>query len=595
MSEKKESANTVGVVVGNTTTDRFTFVLTSLKGSKGDIVFTESEIPSSSTQKDSNTVYVWGRILSINRTNPAFPNEIAQELAKIEVEIEETLGSTGNEYQEAEVEILGVSSISEAQKEQITLRPLNYPVMPSAQVKTPDKKLVKKLLSGYQENERLIHMGTLISRQDIDIHVSASKIVARHMAILAMTGGGKTVAARRIIKGLSDYGYPLLIFDPHGDYLGLFKNLKHLNHNDGSSINVKIFQPALMAQGHDEVHEMITTLLTKFGIDLSPAQTEKFYDLIDSSEARNAFGDPSGTQSKQVFESKDIKDHLREFERIVRNDLSDTDHKVEKRTIGAVLRSIRQLSRELALMKKTNEQLGKRLSKYGFEFLNMPNLSTDAEEVIDANQISIFYLGGYSRLLQSMIVSITLETLFKNRASLDENRINPFATIVEEAHNFVPGSGEEKKSTPSLATIRKLLTEGRKFGTGVILISQRPNRLDETTLAQCNSFLILKLVNPKDQRWVQSVMEQMSDQDKNALKAFANGQAFISGHAVKFPLQVQVKRDIELETSIIGDEDFMEENERNHKRNKNTKEKKSKNSDQINKIMTAAAKTKKKF
>ena len=165
MSEKKEMTNTVGVVVGNTTTDRFTFVLTSLKGSKGDIVFTESEIPSSSS-KDSNVVYVWGRILSINRTNPAFPTEIAQELAKIEVEIEETLGSTGNEYQEAEVEILGVCNISDAQKEQITLKPLNYPVMPSAQVKTPDKKLVKKLLSGYQENEKLIHMGTLISRQD---------------------------------------------------------------------------------------------------------------------------------------------------------------------------------------------------------------------------------------------------------------------------------------------------------------------------------------------------------------------------------------------------------------------------------------------
>ena len=49
--------------------------------------------------------------------------------------------------------------------------------------------------------------------------------------------------------------------------------------------------------------------------------------------------------------------------------------------------------------------------RIGFKFLNMPNLSTDAEEVIDANQISIFYLGGYSRLLQSMIVSITLETL----------------------------------------------------------------------------------------------------------------------------------------------------------------------------------------
>ena len=51
----------------------------------------------------------------------------------------------------------------------------------------------------------------------------------------------------------------------------------------------------------------------------------------------------------------------------------------------------------------------------------------------------------------------------------------------------------------------------------------------------------------------------MSDQDREALKAFANGQAFISGHAVKFPLQVKVDRDQELETSIMGDEDFINE------------------------------------
>ena len=112
--------------------------------------------------------------------------------------------------------------------------------------------------------------------------------------------------------------------------------------------------------------------------------------------------------------------------------------------------------------------------------------------------------------------------------------------IIEEAHNFVPSKGEEKSESPSLLTIRRLLTEGRKFGTGVVLISQRPGRLDETTLAQCNSFLVLKLVNPRDQSWVRNVMEQMSEQDKKSLKSFANGQAYISGHAVRFPLQVQI-------------------------------------------------------
>ena len=96
------------------------------------------------------------------------------------------------------------------------------------------------------------------------------------------------------------------------------------------------------------------------------------------------------------------------------------------------------------------------------------------------------------------MVSIILEDLFEDRSSMRKGRIQAFTAVVEEAHNFVPSKSEEKNESPSLLTIRRLLTEGRKFGTSVILISQRPGRLDETTLAQCNSFLVLKLVNPKD-------------------------------------------------------------------------------------------------
>ena len=74
--------NTIGVVVGNTTTDSYSFILTSMKGSKGDLVYTEADIPASESNKPSRKVLVWGRILSINRTNTAFPSEIAQEIAK---------------------------------------------------------------------------------------------------------------------------------------------------------------------------------------------------------------------------------------------------------------------------------------------------------------------------------------------------------------------------------------------------------------------------------------------------------------------------------------------------------------------------------
>ena len=144
---KMAKDNTIGVVVGNTTTDSYSFILTSMKGSKGDLVYTEADIPASETNKPSRKVLVWGRILSINRTNTAFPSEIAQEIAKEQIEIRETLASTDNEYQEAQVEILGQCNEQDTNEEQIFLKPLNYPVMPSAQVKTPDEILVKKLLT----------------------------------------------------------------------------------------------------------------------------------------------------------------------------------------------------------------------------------------------------------------------------------------------------------------------------------------------------------------------------------------------------------------------------------------------------------------
>ena len=121
MSDK----NTVGVVVGNTNTDSYSFILTSMAASKGDLVYTEADIPASESNKSARNVFVWGRILSINRTNTAFPSEIAQEIAKEQIEIRETLASTDNEYQEAAVEILGQCEHKDTKEEQIFLSPLN--------------------------------------------------------------------------------------------------------------------------------------------------------------------------------------------------------------------------------------------------------------------------------------------------------------------------------------------------------------------------------------------------------------------------------------------------------------------------------------
>jgi len=88
-------------------------------------------------------------------------------------------------------------------------------------------------------------------------------------------------------------------------------------------------------------------------------------------------------------------------------------------------------------------------------------------------------------------------------------------------------------------------------------IREYPNSLTETTLAQCNSFLVLRLVNPRDKSFVRSVMENLSEADANILQSFGPGQGIVSGQAVRFPLLVKVDFDADLVSDAIGDEDFI--------------------------------------
>jgi uncharacterized protein len=155
------------------------------------------------------------------------------------------------------------------------------------------------------------------------------------------------------------------------------------------------------------------------------------------------------------------------------------------------------------------------------------------------------------------MVSLVLKHLFENRASLSEE-IPPLLCVVEEAHNFVPSAGEGQSNTPSVEIIRKVITEGRKFGVGLLLISQRPSRLDETTLSQCNTYMIFRLVNPRDQSFVERVMENLSRADSRLLPGFGPGQGIISGQGVRFPLLIQVEQDKDLELTGLADENFIE-------------------------------------
>lgn len=517
----------IGTVVGTTGTAEFTFVLSAWQATLGDVVAVHMEVPIPGAA-ERREICVWARVVELSRFNPFFPYEAGQEIASAGVPLIATVLSNTRDQLEARALILGASEVDEFS----ALRPLTYPVRPASDVYYPPAAAVRSLLVGQLRQETSLKIGTMIARADVDVEMSGDKLASRHMAILAMTGGGKTVSARRIIRELAHLHYPMLILDPHGDYIGLWRCQEHLH-----GARVKLFYPSvtLVSDGEDVIFQLIS--------QMTAGMTEPQHEFLSGLVAAN-----------QCDDGDTALEYIRELLENVDSFTPPGGRNVHPGTRGAIRRALRIVMTRLERMEKSNARMRDTLR--GFEFHALPNAKAQPDEIVQPGQISVIYLGGYDHITQCSIAAITLETLFEHRANLSD-KIPPFQTIIEEAHTFIPSAREGTSDAVSLPVIRRMITEGRKFGTGLLLISQRPSRLDETTVSQCNSFLILRLVNPRDQNFVRQIMENLTEADAKMIPGFGPGQGIISGQVVRFPLAVRIQQDEELRGAEIGDEDFI--------------------------------------
>jgi len=123
-----------------------------------------------------------------------------------------------------------------------------------------------------------------------------------------------------------------------------------------------------------------------------------------------------------------------------------------------------------------------------------------------------------------------------NAASSKTDPIRPCFIVYEEGHNFAPAGG----ASISRDVIKKIAAEGRKFGVGFAIISQRPSKLDPDVTSQCNTLVTMRIKNPDDQRFIVKSTEQLSKADINELPALSTGEALISGRSIPAPPLVRV-------------------------------------------------------
>jgi len=161
--------------------------------------------------------------------------------------------------------------------------------------------------------------------------------------------------------------------------------------------------------------------------------------------------------------------------------------------------------------------------------------ATSVNELVNVGKCSIINLRGIPQELQEIIVYKLVSDLFNARK---QGVVPPFFLVIEEAHNYSPerSYGEVKSSS----IIRQVIAEGRKFGLGVAIVSQRPARVEKTVLSQCTTQIILKVTNPNDLKSISSSVEGITSETEKEIINLHIGTAMLVGIS-DMPLFVDIR------------------------------------------------------
>jgi len=115
----------------------------------------------------------------------------------------------------------------------------------------------------------------------------------------------------------------------------------------------------------------------------------------------------------------------------------------------------------------------------------------------------------------------------------------PIFLICEEAHEYIPRQ-EDSRFREAHRAMERISKNGRKYGVGLCIVSQRPHDVSDTVLAQCSSYICLRISNPEDQEYVRSMVPEAARGTFTALTSLSKGEAVVLGEAVPMPVVLKV-------------------------------------------------------
>jgi len=310
-----------------------------------------------------------------------------------------------------------------------------------------NENLIRIVLGLNAAKENGAYIG-LLKGHDLEVYLNIDSLVQKHICILAKTGGGKSYACGVLVEELLKNKIPTVIIDTHGEYQSLKKsNNSRKDQKNMAKFGVK--KRDYSSQITDFSPMKSRGDMKHLSLNGSNLEAHEILDLLPSKI--------SGPQKGVLYQAiKEIKEYKNIYS--IR-DIIDTVGRSKSNARWNVIASLESL-----------DSIGV-FSESG----------TSTSDLVKAGKCSTINMKGVPPDVQSVVVARLTKKLFDDRKA---GKIPPFLFIVEEAHNYCPERGFGNAVSSDI--LRTVASEGRKFGMGLCIVSQRPAKVDKNIISQCN-------------------------------------------------------------------------------------------------------------
>jgi hypothetical protein len=422
-----------------------------------------------------------------------------------------------------------------------------------------------------RKDEGSIEIGKHSSSENLSVNADIHKLVLRHSAILGSTGSGKSNTTVSVLKAILN-GYPgsrIILVDPHGEYSAAFPEARVFRINDAT----RPLHIPFWLMTFDELSFFLVGAEPK---DDQRPEYRKFRELVVERKKANIASLKSGTvDADRVSADSPIPFNIRELWHHIygRLNATFTEMAPEKQTedkacvesngdyskleaprfkpyaVGSAAPYKSKVYQEFYAYEK---KLISRLRDSGYDFLFHPGDYTDATSPKDLHDLLNDWIGGEERLTildlagvpfgvlditVGLITRFVFDSMFWGRTEPYTGRQRPLFVAFEEAHSYL---NKSEGNNYARVAVERLFKEGRKFGVGAMIISQRPSEISETILAQVGTFIALRLTNSSDQSIVKASAPDNLISLIDLLPSLRTGEALVIGEAVTIPSRVRI-------------------------------------------------------